>query len=484
MASVLASDLSLPRYIALGLNPEISYLNPKGSYLSYARGDGKTDAFIQFLETNAESPYAKFEVEFATARGLFHIRSCQNNKYWERNRNPSEKYWITATANKKEEDQSKESCTLFKFISVDPVVNTVRIVHVQSGNYLCSWGSTEATANYRVLANYNVYDHQGCDIYRLIDWNSLLILPKYVAFKGNNGKYLCLRHYDSDRPYMQFASEDIGDSTVPCEIFVTTDGIVRIKPTCTDKFWRRSPNWIWADSDDTSSNNKDTLFRPVKVDNKTIGLINLGNNYFCKRLTTEGKESCLNAAVPSLTQEAQLTVEEPVLTREIYGVKYNLDYSRVYDESVLIVARNSASNYNQDPSALDVKLSYTDTKTSTWKTMFSLKLGMKATMDFSLPLIFEGKIEVSGEVQSGVEWGETKTSTTVVEVVHKVVVPAMTKVTVNLVATKGTCDVPFTYMQRDTLYNGSIVTSEIEGGTYTGSNYYNIDFVTKEEKLE
>ncbi|KAK8571598.1 hypothetical protein V6N12_027678 [Hibiscus sabdariffa] len=89
------------------------------------------------------------------------------------------------------------------------------------------------------------------------------------------------------------------------------------------------------------------------------------------------------------------------------------------------------------------------------------------------------KIEVSGEVQTEVEWGETKTSTTVVEVVHKVVVPPMTKVTVNLVATKGTCDVPFTYMQRDTLYDGSIVTSEIEGGTYTGSNYYNIDFVTR-----
>ncbi|KAK8703614.1 hypothetical protein V6N13_047264 [Hibiscus sabdariffa] len=91
----------------------------------------------------------------------------------------------------------------------------------------------------------------------------------------------------------------------------------------------------------------------------------------------------------------------------------------------------------------------------------------------------EPKIEVSGEVQTEVEWGETKTSTTVVEVVHKVVVPPMTKVTVNLVATKGTCDVPFTYMQRDTLYDGSIVTSEIEGGTYTGSNYYNIDFVTR-----
>ncbi|KAK8548375.1 hypothetical protein V6N13_054816 [Hibiscus sabdariffa] len=115
--------------------------------------------------------------------------------------------------------------------------------------------------------------------------------------------------------------------------------------------------------------------------------------------------------------------------------------------------------------------------------MFSLKIGMEATGDFNLPLIANGKIEISGEVQLGVEWGETKTETTFVEVVHKFVVPAITKVTVNLVATKGTCDVPFTYMQRDTLYDGSIVTSEIEGGTYTDSNYYNIDFVTKKEKL-
>ncbi|KAK8682439.1 hypothetical protein V6N13_054827 [Hibiscus sabdariffa] len=475
LALALASDLRVPRFFTLGFNP-------KGYYLSFLRDGGEMDGCIRFVGTNVESPYTKFEAEAAKADGLFHIRSCQNNRYWERNKHP-EKYWITATALKKEEDQTKPSCTLFKLVSVDAAMKTVRMVHVQSGNYLCLWRTSQPETDCCVLASYDVYDHQGCDTFQLIDWSSFLILPKYVALKGNNGKYLCLRHYDSDRPYMQFATDDIGDSTVPLEIFVIDDGSVRIKPTCTDKFWRRSPNWIWADSDDTSSNNKDTLFRPVKVDNKTIGLINLGNNYFCKRLTTEGKESCLNADVPSLTQEAQLTVEEPVLSRDIYDVKYNLDYSRVYDESVIVVTRNSASNYNQESSTLDVKLSYTDTKTSTWKTTFSLKLGAKATMDFSLPLIFEGKIEVSGEVQSGIEWGETKTSTIVVEVVHKVVVPAMTKVTVNLVATKGTCDVPFTYMQRDTLYDGSTHTSEIEGGTYTGSNYYNINFVTTEEKL-
>ncbi|XVF06321.1 hypothetical protein REPUB_Repub06bG0037300 [Reevesia pubescens] len=59
----------------------------------------------------------------------------------------------------------------------------------------------------------------------------------------------------------------------------------------------------------------------------------------------------------------------------------------------------------------------------------------------------------------------------------------MTKVTVDLVITHGKCDVPFTYTQRDTLYNGTINTTEVLGGIYTGSDYYSIDFQTKEGKI-
>ncbi|GMI64357.1 hypothetical protein HRI_000105000 [Hibiscus trionum] len=131
---------------------------------------------------------------------------------------------------------------------------------------------------------------------------------------------------------------------------------------------------------------------------------------------------------------------------------------------------------------LSVKLSYEEVKTTTWKSNLSLKLAMKATASFRIPLILNGKIEISSEVQSVTEWGKTTTTTTLVEVVHQVVVPAMTKVRVDLVATKGFCDVPFTYTRKDTLYDGNIVT-KTERSTYTGSNYYSNDFVVREEKL-
>ncbi|KAK8364854.1 hypothetical protein V6Z11_A02G011600 [Gossypium hirsutum] len=319
-------------------------------------------------------------------------------------------------------------------------------------------------------------------MFTIIDWETLVFLPRHVAFKGNNGQYLCLRQIEG-HPYLQFSSGDIGDAGVTMEVFMNNDGSIRIKPAGSNKFWRRSPNWIWADSDDTTSNNKDTLFRPFKVNDQTIALRNMGNNNYCKSLSKEGKTNCLNADVSSITKEVQLLVEVPVLERKIYNIKYDLDNCRIYDESKLVIAMNSASNYTRKSESLDLKLSYTDTHTRTWKANVSLKVGTKATMKFGLPKIFEGSIELSGEIQTGFEWQDTKTVTSVMDVVHKVVVPPMTKVTVNLTAINATCDVPFTYMQKDTLYNGNVVISEVQGGTYTGSNYYSLNFQTKEESL-
>ncbi|KAJ0980936.1 hypothetical protein J5N97_009191 [Dioscorea zingiberensis] len=292
-----AFTLDLPRFMVLSSND-------RNDYMGYSRGK-EGHGYLAFVETQVVSPYAKFEVERADEDGLVHIRSCQNNKYWVRTknvsitRNSAEQYWITSTAEKPEKDQSKESCTLFKHINVDAATNTFRIMHVQSGCYLCLWRLNNTVFSRCVLSNYKVFDHQKLDIFKITDWNSLVILPKYLAFKGDNGQYLCLRQIEG-HPYLQFSTDDIGDPTAAFENYITQDGTLLIKSSSNNKFWRRSPNWIWADSsDDTScSNNKDTLFRPVKVDDQTIGLINLGNNYFCKRLTTEGKAKRLNAATP------------------------------------------------------------------------------------------------------------------------------------------------------------------------------------------
>ncbi|MBA0876990.1 hypothetical protein Goshw_010654 [Gossypium schwendimanii] len=143
--------MTLPRFIVLK-SPCAE------TYLGYKHDNGNYYDYTEFTEPKVVSANAKFEVEFAKD-GLVHIRSCTNNKYLERIHNPSitgkpdEEYWITIIADKLEEDRSKDRGVL---------------------------------AN-----NKNVADN-GNDIFKVIDWESWVILPRYVAFKGNNDMFLRL----------------------------------------------------------------------------------------------------------------------------------------------------------------------------------------------------------------------------------------------------------------------------------------------------
>ncbi|KAI9107346.1 hypothetical protein K1719_021734 [Acacia pycnantha] len=161
-------------------------------------------------------------------------------------RQSQEEQCIFAGANELEENESKWSCTLFKPNYVDVDARRVQFFHVQVGCY----------SQVKILEPY-FYLYVGSNdsvdyVYKIIDWESLLITPKHVAFKGDNGQYLSARWIDRHQ-YLQFASNDVGDPTVVNEIFTTHDGSIRVKSDYFGKFWRGefSPCcWIWADSDD------------------------------------------------------------------------------------------------------------------------------------------------------------------------------------------------------------------------------------------
>ncbi|CAL1383678.1 unnamed protein product [Linum trigynum] len=114
------------------------------------------------------------------------------------------------------------------------------------------------------------------------------------------------------------------------------------------------------------------LFWPVKVGKSAIALRNYNNSYFCKRLTTEGKPSCLNAGVSTISKEAQIGVEELVISRSIYDVDFCLMDARIYDQSVITMATGVTSNMSSNPNMVRAQLSYTNTKSNTWSRNVSL----------------------------------------------------------------------------------------------------------------
>ncbi|XP_021912487.1 uncharacterized protein LOC110826197 [Carica papaya] len=465
--------MDLPRYIVIK--------SPKNNkYLRYIHEDVQVHSLLQFTGEEAVNPYVKFEVEPAkTVKGLVHIKCCYNNKYWVRWTDKN--YWIVCAADQPEEDVSKWNCTLFKPTIIGGNLENVRLLHVQLNQYCALW-FTNTYHNRCLFAGAKEPDQYSVTKLAVFDWESFLIFPKHVAFKGDNDLLLSAR-WINGKPHNEFAIDDVGNPSVGYEIFTTNDGSIRIKSDYFGKFLaRRGSNWVLGDAADDDKS-KDTLFWPVKVDTNVVALKNLGNNYFCKRFTAERMTSCLNATVPTIAREARLEVVELVVSRQIFNVNFRLLDARIYDEKPISMTRESVVNRSSQPNEAEVKLSYTESTSSTWNASVSLKLGVQTTFKTGIPFIMEGEIQISAEFEGSYQWGNTREESKEIETVYKVTVPPHTKMTISVLATKGTCDVPFSYTQRDTLMNGMHVTRYLHDGIYTGINCFNFKHETTEEKL-
>ncbi|XP_050233130.1 uncharacterized protein LOC126681626 [Mercurialis annua] len=474
--------LFLPRFVVLRSNND--------KYLRYVR-DGKLRNLIKCDGQEIISPVSKFKIEKAKShRDLVHIRCCYTNKYLRRR--DEEALTVGATADAADEDQSKWSCTLFKLLPVDD--KTFHFRHVESGCNLYQWRSTDDYDGCLFIATSDDdEDARGSDLFSFTDWESLVILPKHVVFKGDNGKYLRYRGNDSDDgdDHMEFGCDDIGSIKLTSEPVTNYDGSVCFKLDYNEKFWEATPNWIFP----TSANPK-TWFRPVKLapvsgKDNIIALKCLGNDKFCRRTDYDGTVDCLAAATwaSTIDKEANLQVEEPILNREVYDVSFRLDDMRVYKEQVLVLASDETTNMTgTEIKDSELSLAYEDTKTSSYANSLSVQTSIEMGFEANIPLL-EGALSLGVSSSFSIEygekysWAETKSKTNQLSAVIKVVVPPKTRVKVDLVATKGFCDVPFSYAQRDTLTSGQQFTYIKDDGVYTGSNYFGFNFVVKEEPL-
>ncbi|KAE8646728.1 uncharacterized protein LOC116404640 [Cucumis sativus] len=452
-------------------------------FLRYINADDKTmHGFLKFSGSHVVNPFAKFEFEKAKEKSnkvLVHIRCCYNNKYLVRWSEKSK--YIVATGNELNEDKTKFSSTLFELIYVQDR-NAFCIKHVQLNRYIQLRRHSTSQFQGTLFAGSTGLENDETDLLNIIDWSTFFILPKHVAFKGDNGKYLRVR--SSGTKYLEFSGSDVGDPRVGNQIFTTYDGHIMIKNDSLEKFWIRDPNWILGEGSESDFTDRNALFWPVQLgDGHGVALRNRGNNRFCKRLSTEGKNNCLNADAESINAEAMLQIEELVISRTIYDVNFRVLDARFYDETPMTMVSSEMVNKNSEPELQRLKLQYEDTKSSTWTNSVGMKLGMKMSIESGCPEISSQEIEISAEFKEEYTWGETKETKSTREVEHQVTVPPYTRVKAKVLATKGFCDIPYSYTQRDVLTNGKVEIQQFDDGIYTGSNCYNYTFSTEQEDL-
>lgn len=472
---------ALPQFFALKSETNNRYLRFIHQDIDGVHG------ILQFSGEEVVSPYTKFQVEEATInngdRRLVHIRSCYNNKYLRRADQNSR--WIVAGADEPQENQTLWSCTLFEpELPTDNNGSSIRIGlnHVQLGHI-------QATNDFQANLFANP-DSLNLDVYTVINWNSLVILPKNVAFIGDNNKYLAVEVIEGV-PYLRFSGTVPTDISVHYEIAPYKDGNILIKSNSQQKYWIENDNaWILANSEYVVAN--DRLFNPVPIDADTnvIALLSHQKNNYCRRNPSD-RIDCLKASLPYITSEAYLTVHELVQSRTISDLIFHLADARIYNHnSEHVLATGNFENNTLQPACTTIRLSYKDTKDSTWKTIVdnvAFTSFTHTTLNSDTPFVLEGgRIGPSGKFNGAYQWGKTHTSETPIVRRFLVVVQPRRRVTVKLLATKASCDIPFYYSQQDTLIrqHQPIITYHKEGGVYTGVSFSNFRYTQEEEPLE
>ncbi|PRQ53180.1 putative aerolysin, Agglutinin domain, aerolysin-like toxin, beta complex domain-containing protein [Rosa chinensis] len=448
-------------------------------YLNYSNdSDSENHGFLKFNGANVFSSLAKFQVVTAnTGTGLVHIRCCHNKKFL-RMRTEGDVH-LSPEADEPEEDQSKWSCTLFEpRLAADGNPDKARLFHVQSKKYATAWD--EGGKKFSRLHADQI--DQGT--FEIIDLESLVILPKHVAFKAGNNLYL--RHADSNQ--LRFMSTDKGVPESWFEVSTDGDGRVKIKVfnSLSNNYLRFSDatygNCVFADGNSNGCP-PPTLFWPVKVDNSTVALKCLSNDKFCTRHTGYIQDGLnVNETSTTISNLSRFRLEELVLSRRIYNTDFDLKNAIIYGETPVTMATANATNNTSVANTVEFKFAYTESKSCMWSASHSWMVGVSATVDFKVPFIGGTEVTVSAEYSGSYEWGETITSENTLETTYTVTVPAHTSISVSLMATKGKCDVPYSYYQRDVLYNGKTVVYKKDDGLYTGVNSYNFRYVVTTQK--
>ncbi|KAK9666875.1 hypothetical protein RND81_14G217700 [Saponaria officinalis] len=398
--------------------------------------------------------------EFGAGRGV-HLRCLHNNKYLVRQTGTD---WITATANEPVEDIKRRDCTLFRVNAMS--FNTMRWTHVSTNTLVAIAAPSDTGYSYYLTIRPNNTSQLLC---QPIDVERIIKLPKIVVFKDNTSKYLQVQ----DIQNLLFRGDDRHRKETWFETFPVSNGDVRFKSVQNRKFMRRNNSGlIVADADeDTSSNNRDTIFHIARLNGKSIALVNQGNNRFCERF---GDDFQFKAEVDTGVREAQLEIEEPIIERSI-DVEYRLQDARIYDEKPRSWLSQTAFNDTTDRDLeTQLAITYTESHTSSFhvtsgvETNFTAKANAKA----GIPIIARVKAELEFSTTLGVDTTLEKVNqnTESYEFRTNVIIPPGKKRKARIMALEAKCDVPFSYVQTEVLANGEIIRTNLEDGVFRGMN--------------
>ncbi|KAI3862922.1 hypothetical protein MKW92_049516 [Papaver armeniacum] len=282
-----------------------------------------------------------------------------------------------------------------------------------------------------------------------------LFQPVFVY--SNNNRVVRLRHVHTGR-FLYFYTPDFGGFRGCLTLVGNLDANVF---TLFD--WESIV--VLPDRGFLSVHNTNTVFLPIRFSGGRVLLRCLRSNNLCQPFTgIPGLLLFLAARANFPGAASYMEIEEPVDSRTISNVRYRVADARIYNERVTELITDTTVNRLDVPITSELNLTQTVTNTTNWSRSVTLTIGVTTGGSAGIPFVTDGKIEISTEVSNSWDWGETKEESLQVGSVRTVDVPPMSRVRGNLMATRLSYDIPFSYTQRD------------DDGLFTGHNGYGYYF--------
>jgi len=159
---------------------------------------------------------------------------------------------------------------------------------------------------------------------------------------------------------------------------------------------------------------------------------------------------------------------------EISSIDYDISKSTIKETTPADIYRQSVVNDTDTQQTSTIQGSESVSEMSGWSSKFGVRVGMKTNFKSGIPLLAEGKVEVSVDVSYEYTWNGSTTHTKSWSFSTPVTVKPKSKVVVVVTVSVSTISVPYTLTGSFVLKSGARISGKVTG-TYTGKNSHNLE---------
>jgi len=143
----------------------------------------------------------------------------------------------------------------------------------------------------------------------------------------------------------------------------------------------------------------------------------------------------------------------------------NVTYTnpRIVPAMPVTLVTEIAENTLSVPQTMSLTVGEVITQTSTWTADVSISVGLKTTMETGIPLLVDGKVEVSLTATVKYSWGETVTKATNFSKIANATLPPNTKARLTLSGTQYTTNIGYSATAIYTYFDDETTSVPITG---------------------